>query len=157
MVITRLSNGPKFRNNSALPIRIAREMPTKRAKPFFEFSHKFRIVAVHLDADPRNRSPLPAPFPFIMVLDRTIRAGRNGDPADIPPLRGQKNRFRNKTDTISRQQFRSWLRNEGQGREERGGGGGILRWNNLSFESLYGELVGEGKGRRKRAKPGELT
>lgn len=47
-------------------------------------------------------------------------------------------------------------RGAGEGRE-RGGGGGILRWNNLSFESLYGELVGEGKGRGKRAKPGELT
>lgn len=154
MVITRLSNGPKFRNNSALPIRIAREMPTKRAKPFFEFSHKFRIVAVHLDADPRNRSPLPAPFPFIMVLDRTIRAGRNGDPADIPPLRGQKNRFRNKTDTISRQQFRSWLRNEGQGREERGEGEGgfyvgIIYRSKAFMENWWGRERGGGRGRNR--------
>lgn len=152
MVITRLSNGPKFRNNSALPIRIAREMPTKRAKPFFEFSHKFRIVAVHLDADPRNRSPLPTPFPFIMVLDRTIRAGRNGDPADIPPLRGQKNRFRNKTDTIPANNFDHGCATRGRGGKREGRGGfyvGIIYRSKAFMENWWGRERGGGRGRNR--------
>lgn len=96
-------------------------MPTKRAKPFFEFSHKFRIVAVHLDADPRNHSPSPSLSPFHHgILDGTVLDEMEiRDPADIPPLRWQKNRFRNKTDTIPANNFDHGCTTRG-----RGGGGG---------------------------------
>ena len=77
---------------------------------------------------------------------------------DIPPLRWQVKigfgtkpiQFRR---TISTMVAQLGGRG-GEGREK--GGGGILRWNNLSFESLYGEWGGR-VGRRGRVKPGELT
>lgn len=77
---------------------------------------------------------------------------------DIPPLRWQVKigfgtkpiQFRRTISTMVAQ-----LGGRG-GEEEREGGGGILRWNNLSFESLYGEWGGR-VGRRGRVKPGELT